>query len=139
TAPAQRETVASYIEQARHETEIERLSTEKDRKKTGVPLGTTVTNPVSGQDVPVWIADYVLMGYGTGAVMGVPAHDQRDFEFARSFGLRIVEVIRDPGEEATDPATWDAAKTAKGVMVNSGSFDGTPADRASASVIAWAE
>jgi leucyl-tRNA synthetase len=139
TALTQREAVAAYIEQARHETEIERLSTEKDRKKTGVPLGTTVTNPVTGQEIPVWIADYVLMGYGTGAVMGVPAHDQRDFEFARAFGLPIVEVIRDPGEEATDPATWDAAKTAKGVMVNSGSFDGTPADRASASVIAWAE
>ena len=82
--------------------------------KTGVPLGTTVTNPVSGEQVPVWIADYVLMGYGTGAVMGVPAHDQRDFEFARAFDLPIIQVIRPEGEEASDPATWEAAKHARG-------------------------
>ena len=63
------------------------------RTKTGVVTGHYVTNPVSGEQVPVWIADYVLMGYGTGAVMGVPAHDQRDFEFARTFGLPIVEVV----------------------------------------------
>jgi leucyl-tRNA synthetase len=139
TAPEQREAVQQYIEAVRRETEIERLSTEKDRKKTGVPLGTTVTNPVSGQQVPVWIADYVLMGYGTGAVMGVPAHDQRDFEFARAFNLPIVEVIRPQDEEATDPATWAAAKTAKGAMVNSGEFDDTPGDRAIQRVIAWCE
>ena len=139
TAPEQREAVQAYIEQTRRETEIERLSTEKDRAKTGVPLGATVRNPVTGQDVPVWIADYVLMGYGTGAVMGVPGHDQRDFEFARQFGLPIVEVIREPDEPATDPATWEGAKTAKGVMVNSGPFDGTPGEDAVAAVIAWAE
>src|SRR5258708_7796349 len=114
TAPEQRDAVQAYLAEVRHETEIERLSTEKDRKKTGVPLGTTVTNPVSGAQVPVWIADYVLMGYGTGAVMGVPAHDQRDFEFARAFGLPIVEVIREEGDVPSDPATWDAARTAKG-------------------------
>ncbi len=139
TAPEQRGAVQAYIEQTRRETEIERLSTEKDRKKTGVPLGTSVTNPVSGEQVPVWIADYVLMGYGTGAVMGVPAHDQRDFEFARQFGLPIVEVVRAEDDEPTDTATWDAAKTAKGVMVNSGPFDGTPGDRSVAAVVAWAE
>jgi leucyl-tRNA synthetase len=139
TAPEQRAAVAAYVEQARHESEIERMSTEKDRQKTGVPLGTTITNPVSGEQVPVWIADYVLMGYGTGAVMGVPAHDQRDFEFARAFGLPIVEVIRAEGDEATDTATWDAARTAKGVMVNSGPFDGTPGEQSIARVIAWAE
>jgi leucyl-tRNA synthetase len=139
TAPEQRDAVAAYVELARHESEIERMSTEKDRQKTGVPLGTTVTNPVSGQQVPIWIADYVLMGYGTGAVMGVPAHDQRDFEFARNFGLSIVEVIRSESDEATDTATWDAARTAKGAMVNSGPFDGTPGERAIAAVIAWAE
>src|SRR6185437_5792899 len=84
TAPKQRKAVEAYLEQVRHETEIERLSTDAARPKTGVPLGTYVTNPVSGEQVPIWIADYVLMGYGTGAVMGVPAHDQRDFEFARN-------------------------------------------------------
>ena len=139
TAPEQRAAVQAYVEQARHETEIERLSTEKDRGKTGVPLGATVTNPVTGQQVPVWIADYVLMGYGTGAVMGVPAHDQRDFEFARQFGLPIVEVIRDDGEPETDPTTWDTAKTAKGGMVNSGEFTGTPGAQAIRRVIEWAE
>src|SRR5579884_1297954 len=141
TAPEQRAAVQAYIEEVRRESEIDQLSTEKDRKKTGVPLGTTITNPVSGEQVPIWIADYVLMGYGTGAVMGVPAHDQRDFEFARAFGLPIVEVIRPVGEEATDTATWDAAKPAKGegVMVNSGEFDGTPGSAAISRVIAWLE
>ncbi|HLJ80350.1 MAG TPA: class I tRNA ligase family protein, partial [Ktedonobacterales bacterium] len=141
TAPDQREAVQAYIEQTRHESEIERLSTDAARKKTGVPLGATVTNPISGEEVPVWIADYVLMGYGTGAVMGVPAHDQRDFEFARAFGLPIREVIREPEEPETDPATWDAAKTAKysGEMVNSDHFDGTPGTEAIRRVTAWAE
>jgi leucyl-tRNA synthetase len=139
TAPEQRDAVKAYVEQARRETEIERLSTEKERKKTGVPLGATVTNPVSGEEVPVWIADYVLMSYGTGAVMGVPAHDQRDFEFARAFGLPIREVIRAADEPASDPATWSEARTAKGAMVNSGPFDGTPGDQAIARVIAWLE
>jgi leucyl-tRNA synthetase len=139
TAPEQREAVQAYVERARHETEIERLSTDVARPKTGVPLGTTVRNPVSGAEVPIWIADYVLMAYGTGAVMGVPAHDQRDFEFARAFDLPITQVIRAEDEEPSDPATWDAAKTAKGVMVNSGPFDDTPAQEGIKSVIAWCE
>lgn len=139
TTPEQYEAVQEYIEQTRHETEIERLSTEKDKSKTGVSLGTTVTNPVSGAEVPIWIADYVLMSYGTGAVMGVPAHDQRDFEFARTFGLPIVEAIRPKGEPAIDPSTWDVAKTAKGVMVNSGPFDGTSSEVAIRAVIDWCE
>jgi leucyl-tRNA synthetase len=139
TTPEQREAVRDYVERARHETEIERLSTDVSRPKTGVPLGTTVRNPVSGDEVPIWISDYVLMSYGTGAVMGVPAHDQRDFEFARAFGLPITQVIADEGEEPSDPATWDAARTAKGVMVNSGPFDGTPAQEGIRRVIAWCE
>ncbi|MGH2516827.1 MAG: class I tRNA ligase family protein, partial [Ktedonobacterales bacterium] len=141
TTPDQRPAVQAYSEQTRHESEIERLSTDTTKKKTGVPLGATVTNPVSGEDVPVWIADYVLMGYGTGAVMGVPAHDQRDFEFARAFGLPIREVIREPGSPETDPAKWDTAATAKGSgeMINSGPFTGTPAAEGIRRVIAWAE
>ncbi|HKS69524.1 MAG TPA: leucine--tRNA ligase, partial [Ktedonobacterales bacterium] len=139
TAPEQREAVQEYIERTQHESEIERLSTEAARPKTGVPLGTTVTNPVTGEQVPVWISDYVLMSYGHGAVMGVPAHDQRDFEFARAFGLPIVEVIRPEGEEATAPETWTAAKTATGAMVNSGPFTGTPGPEAIEKVIAWIE
>jgi leucyl-tRNA synthetase len=132
TTPEQKAEVDAYVEAARRMTEIERMSTEKD--KTGVFTGGYVTNPVNGEKVPVWIADYVLMGYGAGAVMGVPAHDQRDFEFARKFGLPIREVIRPEGEEPSDPATWEAAKEALGVMVNSGPFDGTPADEAIAKV-----
>ena len=137
TAPKRRKQVRAYVEQARRESEIERLSTDKD--KTGVPIGAEVINPVSGERVPVWIADYVLMGYGTGAVMGVPAHDQRDFEFARKFNLPIVEVVRPDGEDATDPATWDMAHVAAGSMVNSGPFDGTPSGEGIGRVTAWCE
>ena len=78
------------MEQVRHETEIERLSTDESARRQACRWAPSVINPVSGEEVPIWIADYVLMGYGTGAVMGVPAHDQRDFEFARAFGFPIV-------------------------------------------------
>ena len=128
TTPEQHAEVDAYVDAARHMTEIERMSTEKE--KTGVFTGGYVTNPVNGEQVPVWIADYVLMSYGAGAIMGVPAHDQRDFEFARKFGIPIREVIRPEGEEASDPDTWAEAKHHLGVMVNSGPFDGTPADEA---------
>src|SRR5262249_19711674 len=138
-APERREAVRDYVERARHETEIERLSVDVSRPKTGVPLGTTVTNPVSGAQVPVWIADYVLMGYGSGAVMGVPAHDQRDFEFARAFGLPIVQVIQPEGEEPADPATWEAAKPHEGVIVTSGELDGAPEGAGIARAIALIE
>ncbi len=128
TTPEQRAEVESYVDAARHMSEIERMSTEKE--KTGVFTGGYVTNPVNGEQVPVWIADYVLMGYGAGAIMGVPAHDQRDFEFARKFAIPIREVIRPEGEDASDPSTWSEAKHHLGAMVNSGPFDGTLADEA---------
>jgi leucyl-tRNA synthetase len=137
TTPEHKAEVDAYVEQARHMTEIERMSTEKE--KTGVFTGGYVTNPVSGEQVPVWIADYVLMGYGAGAIMGVPAHDQRDFEFARKFGIPIREVIRPEGEEPSDPATWNEAKEALGMMVNSGPFDGTPGEEAIAKVTRYLE
>ncbi|HYL44990.1 MAG TPA: leucine--tRNA ligase [Ktedonobacteraceae bacterium] len=137
TTPEHATEVEDYVEQARRMTEIERMSAEKE--KTGVFTGGYVTNPISGDKVPVWIADYVLMGYGAGAIMGVPAHDQRDFEFARKFGIPIREVIRPEGEAPSDPATWSEAKEALGVMVNSGPFDGTPADEAIAKVTKYAE
>jgi leucyl-tRNA synthetase len=128
TTPEHKVEVDAYVDEARHMSEIERMSTEKE--KTGVFTGGYVTNPVSGEQVPVWIADYVLMSYGAGAIMGVPAHDQRDFEFARKFGISIREVIRPEGEAASDPDSWAEAKHHLGVMVNSGPFDGTPADEA---------
>ncbi len=137
TTPEQRAAVEAYVEQARRMTEIERMSTEKE--KTGVFTGGYVTNPVSGEKVPVWIADYVLMGYGSGAIMGVPAHDQRDFEFARKFGIPIVEVIRPEGEEPSNPETWTEARVAQGTMVNSGPFSGTPGEEAIAKVTRYLE
>jgi len=137
TTPEQRAAVEQYVDQARHMSEIERMSTEKE--KTGVFTGGFVTNPVSGEKVPVWIADYVLMGYGAGAIMGVPAHDERDFDFARKFDIPIVEVIRPDDEEPSDPATWRGAKLAYGCMVNSGPFNGTPGEEARARVIKYIE
>ena len=137
TTPEQRAAVEAYVEQTRRMTEIERMSTEKE--KTGVFTGGYVTNPVSGEKVPVWIADYVLMGYGAGAIMGVPAHDQRDFEFARKFGIPIVEVIRPEGEEPSNPETWTEARVAQGTMVNSGPFTGTPGEEAIAKVTHYLE
>jgi len=137
TTPEQRSAVDAYIDQARRMTEIERMNT--DKEKTGVFTGNYVTNPVSGAQVPVWIADYVLMGYGAGAIMGVPAHDQRDFEFAHQFEIPIIEVIRPEDEEASDPSTWHGPKLAYGTMVNSGPFNGTPDTEAKKAVIAYIE
>ncbi len=137
TTPEHKAEVEAYVNQARQMTEIERMSTEKD--KTGVFTGGYVTNPINGERVPVWIADYVLMSYGAGAVMGVPAHDQRDFEFARKFDIPIREVIRPEGVEPSDPATWTEAKEHLGVMVNSGSFDGVPAEEAIARITRFIE
>ena len=93
--------VAAYVEQARRQTEIERLSTE--REKTGVALGAEAINPVNGERIPIFIADYVLAGYGTGAIMAVPAHDERDFAFATRFGLEIRRVVAAPGVDADAP------------------------------------
>ena len=97
TAPERREEVDAYVARARNETEIERLST--DREKTGVPIGADAINPINGERIPIWIADYVLAGYGTGAIMAVPAHDERDFAFARAFGLPIRQVVAPPGAD----------------------------------------
>ncbi len=93
-----RERIAKYRKQAARQSEIERLSTE--REKTGVFIGAYAVNPVNGAEIPIWIADYVMMAYGTGAIMAVPAHDERDFQFAIKFGLPIVPVIARPDEAA---------------------------------------
>ena len=135
TMPEQRAAVAAYQEQARRQSEIERLSTE--REKTGVPLGSYAINPFNGERVPIWIADYVLSTYGTGAIMAVPAHDERDFEFAQRFGLPIREVIRPPDREGEAPLT--AAYTGPGVMVNSGPFSGLPSEEGKERLAAWLE
>ena len=123
TTPEQAEAVEAYIHEARAATEIERLSA--DKEKTGVPLGSYVINRLNGERVPLFIADYVLMAYGTGAVMGVPAHDQRDFEFATKYGLPI-QVVISPPDWSGQPL--QEACSDEGVMVNSGRFDGMPSD-----------
>lgn len=120
TTPENREKVEEYRENARKMTEIERLSTE--RIKTGVPLGTHCINPFTGEKFPLWTADYALAEYGTGAVMAVPAHDERDFDFAKKYNLPIKVVIENP-ENPSD--CRDAAYTDPGVMVNSDEFNGT--------------
>ncbi|MDP9444193.1 MAG: leucine--tRNA ligase [Actinomycetota bacterium] len=110
---------ASYLEKVRGESEIERLST--DREKTGVFLQRYAVNPVNGERLPIWAADYVLADYGHGAIMAVPAHDQRDLDFARAFGLPVRVVVDVPGMD--DPAETGIATVADGVLVNSGSLD----------------
>jgi leucyl-tRNA synthetase len=126
TTPEQADAVADYIEEASRKSEIDRTAEGKD--KTGVFTGGYAINPVNGERIPVWIADYVLMGYGTGAIMAVPAHDQRDFEFARQFGLKIVPVIQ-PEDMELDGDTMETAHSGEGVMINSGRAAG-PRSRA---------
>jgi leucyl-tRNA synthetase len=135
TTKAERASVEAYVAQAIRQTDIQREATDKD--KTGVFTGGYAINPVNGERIPVWIADYVLMSYGTGAIMAVPAHDQRDFEFARRFGLEVRPVIQAEGAEAEDGATMQAAVPAYGTMINSGTLSGTPADQAVARTIAF--
>ena len=101
TTPAQRAAVTAYQEEARRKSDLERTDLAKD--KTGVFTGATATNPVNGQAIPIWIADYVLASYGTGAIMAVPAHDERDFAFAKKFGLPIIPVIRPKDGSTPDP------------------------------------
>ncbi len=123
-ARARRGAVADYAEEARKAKEIER--TAADRPKTGVATGAFAVNPVNGERVPVWVADYVLVHYGTGAIMAVPAHDERDYAFAKKNGLRIVEVIRSDEAKRNGDGTLAEAWTGEGTMVRSGRFDGTP-------------
>jgi leucyl-tRNA synthetase len=118
-APEQREALAEYLTKVRKLTDIERQSA--DRPKTGVFLGRHAVNPVNGERIPVWAADYVLTDYGTGAIMGVPAHDQRDLDFARAHKLPIRMVV-DTGE--ADPAVSGIATHGDGTLVNSGPIDG---------------
>src|SRR5262249_12674642 len=123
TTDDRRDAVRAYVERARRQTEIERLSTEHE--KTGVPTGGFAVNPLTGERVPVWIGDYVLPTYGTGAFMPVPAQDQRDFESARAHDLPVREVI---APQSGHQGELSEAYSGPGVMVNSGQFDGTSTD-----------
>lgn len=126
--------VETYIEEARRQTEIQRLSTV--RQKTGVFTGAYCRNPLSGEKVPIFVADYVLPWYGTGAVMGVPAHDQRDFEFAQEHGLPIKVVLAPPGWKG-EPL--EQAHEGPGVLVGSGPFNGMPSHEAQAAICDYVE
>jgi leucyl-tRNA synthetase len=155
------EAVREYVNRIARESAEERGA--EDRDKTGVPIGRTVTNPVNGEQIPVFVADYVLMEYGTGALMAVPAHDERDFDFAKKFGLEIRQVVkpadqadanpaapasgpaapitgRPPGslaEEAAGMAAPFVAHTEDEVLVNSGDFTGMPSPEAKQKIVEW--
>lgn len=134
--PEQRQAVEGYREQARRMSEIDREAA--DRPKTGVFSGGYAINPVNEGRIPIWIADYVLMSYGFGAIMAVPAHDERDFAFATHYDLPIVEVIRMPGRDDQDgPLTAAYTSKSEGYLVNSGPFNGTPVQTAVEAVTDW--
>ena len=130
TTPENKEAVEAYRQNARRMTEIERLSTE--RIKTGVPLGTHLINPLNGEEFPIWTADYALAEYGTGAVMAVPAHDERDFAFAKKYNLPVKIVIQNPDNPMTE---LNEAYTDKGILVNSLDCNGLDNEKAKQVII----
>jgi leucyl-tRNA synthetase len=134
TAAERRAAIAAYVEAARGRTEIERLSLE--REKSGVDTGAFARNVFTGERIPIWVADYVLLSYGSGAIMAVPAHDERDYAFARKFGLAVREVITPDGRHHHDLA---AAYVGEGTMVHSGPFDGLPSEEGKRAVAALAK
>jgi leucyl-tRNA synthetase len=135
----QEERVREYVNRAIAESPEERGA--EEREKTGVPLGRTVTNPVNGEEIPMFVADYVLMEYGTGAIMAVPAHDQRDYDFARAFDLEIRQVVAPPDEEAQEePASEEAVflgHSENERLVNSGDFTGMSSPEATRAITEW--
>ncbi len=130
TTAEHRSAVQDYVGAAALKSDLERTDLAKD--KTGVFTGARATNPVNGEEIPVWISDYVLVSYGTGAIMAVPGHDQRDWEFARQFDLSIVEVVSGGDVEKE-------AYTGDGILVNSPVIDGLPVPEAKAKITAWLE
>lgn len=128
------EEVLAYLDKVEHMNDIERTSTTNE--KTGVFIGKYAVNPVNGKKVPIFISDYVLMGYGTGAIMAVPAHDQRDFDFAKKFDLEIIPVV-DSDNPEIDVNDLKEAFAAEGTMINSGKFDGMNNKEAIGAVIEW--
>jgi leucyl-tRNA synthetase len=144
--------VEAFIKEVSHQSELERTS--EDKPKRGIPTGGKVINPFTGEEVPIWIADYVLYEYGTGAVMGVPAHDVRDFKFAKNYDLPIDFVIASPGDVAgfdltptseIDEVTqliqidYNEAYTEPGILINSGAFTGMTSTDAKQAIIEYAE
>ena len=137
TTPGQKAAVDAYVEAAARKSDLERTDLAKD--KTGVFTGAYAINPVNSAKIPVWISDYVLISYGTGAIMAVPAHDERDWDFAKVFGLPIIQVVAAAGEAGPfdrEPAECTAAD---GFAVNSGAFTGLPTPEAIKRITAWLE
>ncbi|OIO02901.1 MAG: leucine--tRNA ligase [Elusimicrobia bacterium CG1_02_56_21] len=132
TTPEQKTAVEAYVAAAANKSDLERTELAKD--KTGVFTGAYAVNPVNGEKLPVWTADYVLTTYGTGAIMAVPAHDDRDHEFAVKFGLKIIEVLKAPSD-------WkgEGAFCGDGISINSGIIDGLPTPEAKKKITAWLE
>jgi leucyl-tRNA synthetase len=126
----QRSAVELYIDETKKRSEVERL---KGETKTGVFTGAYAINPLNGAEIPIWISDYVLITYGTGAVMAVPAHDQRDFEFATKFKLPIKKVVLEKGKEPASPLT--EAYSGSGILINSGEFDGVANKKAVGEIV----
>ncbi|MEO1496533.1 MAG: leucine--tRNA ligase [Planctomycetota bacterium] len=139
TTAEQADAVAEYVRAASFKSDLDRTELAKD--KTGVFTGSYAINPVNGEAIPVWIADYVLISYGTGAIMAVPAHDERDFEFAKKFDIPIRAVV-DPGdrlsaEERNDVLADNRVSPDAGIAINSGDFDGLPTAEFKAKITAW--
>ncbi|MBK1831571.1 leucine--tRNA ligase [Verrucomicrobiaceae bacterium R5-34] len=131
TSPEQKQAVEEYIQTCASKSDLERGDLNKH--KSGVPTGATATNPVNGEQIPVWIADYVMMGYGSGAIMAVPGHDERDYEFAQKFDLPVVQVVQPKGDDE-----WQGF-TGNGTAVNSGFLDGMKTRDAKKAIIQWLE
>ncbi len=137
TTDDRRTEVEAYVDQARRQSEVDRMKQDADKPKSGVFTGAYAINPVNDQRIPIWIADYVLMSYGTGAIMAVPAHDERDFAFARAHGLEIIPVIQPEGVDALDGAMMTEAYVGPGRMINSGQFDGTSVPESIDTIVDW--
>jgi leucyl-tRNA synthetase len=133
TTPDRKSAVANYREQVAAKSDLERTDLAKD--KTGVFIGAFAINPVNKEKIPIWIADYVLMGYGTGAVMGVPGHDERDLEFARKFGMTVLPVVQAAGKTPEESIGF----LEDGVAINSPIIDGLPTPEAKRKILRWLE
>ncbi len=127
-----RETVLEYVEAAKNRSDLER-QVASEKEKTGVFTGAYAINPVNGKQIPIWVADYVLISYGTGAIMAVPAHDERDHAFAKKFGIDIIPVIKPSADFDIQESAW----TEDGVLINSGDFDGMSVDEAKSGITNW--
>ena len=134
TTPEAQEAVSAYIEKTKTKSDLERA--ELNKEKTGIPIGAFAINPINQKKIPIWISDYVLVSYGTGAIMAVPAHDERDFEFASKFGIEIIQVIDDAGKSDRDSeGNLLHAYTGSGVLTNSDSLNGMDSESAKKAII----